>query len=604
MADLKGHYLTGERVERRLAAVLAADVAGYSRLMGTDEEGTLARLKAVRKALVDPAIASHRGQIVKTTGDGMLIEFASAVDAVRSAVEVQRAMIDQNASVPQGQRIEFRIGIHVGDIIIDENDIFGDGVNIAARLEGIAEPGEVCISDDAQRQVRGKVDIAFEDMGSQALKNIAEPMQAWRVRLTGETPSPIPSASPANEPQALPLPDKPSIAVLPFQNMSGDPEQEYFADGMVEDIITALSRFKSLFVIARNSSFTYKGKPVDIKQVGRELGVRYVLEGSVRKAGNRVRITGQLLDASSGAHIWADRFDGALEEVFDLQDSVTTSVVGAIFPKVRQAEYERIRQKPTESFDAYDLYLQGSMTMSQGTAEAIDGALQLFYRAIELDPAFAAPYGHAALCYLYRRGKARVLDPDREIAETERLARRGVELGRDDASVLCLAGVALAYVVGELEEGAAIIDRSLALNPNLNWAWTNSGWLRIWLGEPKVAIDHLARSIRLSPLDSSIHEVHTAQAHAHFFLGQYDEASACAAKALSERKNSVSAWHMATVSHAMAGRIEAARTACTRLRQFDPALRISNLAKVLGPYRRPEDRVRYAEGLRRAGLPE
>ena len=291
--------MTGERVERRLAAVLAADVAGYSRLMGADEEGTLARLKAVRKTLVDPTIASNRGRIVKTTGDGILVEFASAVDAARSAVAVQRAVAEQNADVPQDARIEFRIGIHVGDIIIDDNDIFGDGVNIAARLEGIAEPGGVCISNDAYRQVRGKVEIVCDDMGPQPLKNIAEPMQAWRVRLTGQTPSAVNSGSAVSQPRVLPLPDKPSIAVLPFENMSGDPEQDYFADGMVEDIITALSRFKALFVIARNSSFTYKGRAVDVKQVGRELGVRYVLEGSVRKAANRVRITGQLVDIAT-----------------------------------------------------------------------------------------------------------------------------------------------------------------------------------------------------------------------------------------------------------------------------------------------------------------
>ena len=285
--------MTGERVERRLAAVLAADVAGYSRQMGIDEEGTLARLKAVRKTLIDPTIAAHRGRIVKTTGDGMLVEFASAVDAVRGAVEIQNSIANRNASVPQDQRLEFRIGIHVGDIIADDNDIFGDGVNVAARLESIAEPGGVCMSNDAYRQVRGKVEIVCDDMGPQRLKNIAEPMQAWRVRLLGQIQSGVGSAT--DEPKALPLPDKPSIAVLPFQNMSGDPEQEYFADGIVEDIITALSRFKSLFVIARNSSFTYKGNAIDIKQVGRELGVRYVLEGSVRKAGGRVRITGQLI---------------------------------------------------------------------------------------------------------------------------------------------------------------------------------------------------------------------------------------------------------------------------------------------------------------------
>jgi adenylate cyclase len=307
-------------VERRLAAVLAADVAGYSRLMGTNEEGTLARLKAVRKALVDPTIAAHRGRIVKTTGDGKLVEFGSAVDAVRGAVEVQRGMAEQNASVPQDQRIEFRIGIHVGDIIIDDNDIFGDGVNVAARLEGIAEPGGICMSNDAYRQVRGKVDIICDDMGAQYLKNIAEPMQAWRVRLTGQTPSAGQSGSSLSEPQALPLPDKLSIAVLPFQNMSGDPEQEYFADGMVEEIITALSRFKSLFVIARNSSFTFKGRAVDIKEVGRGLGVRYVLEGSVRKGPGKVRITGQLIDAATGAHLWADRLERDLTDVFALLD--------------------------------------------------------------------------------------------------------------------------------------------------------------------------------------------------------------------------------------------------------------------------------------------
>ena len=313
-------------MERRLTAVLAADVAGYSRLMGRDEEGTLAKLKSFRKALVDPAIAEHRGHIVKTTGDGMLAEFASAVDAARCAIEVQRGMAERNAGVPRELRIEFRIGIHVGDIIIDENDIFGDGVNIAARLEAIAQSGGICISDDAHRHIRGKVDSVFDDMGPQVLKNIAEPMRAWRMQIGNAAAST--SDVSAGSSQPLALPDKPSIAVLPFQNLSGDPEQEYFADGMVEDIITALSHFKSLFVIARNSSFTYRGNAVDVKQVGRELGVRYVLEGSVRKVGSRVRITGQLIEAATGGHLWADKFDGALEDVFGLQDQITTSVVG------------------------------------------------------------------------------------------------------------------------------------------------------------------------------------------------------------------------------------------------------------------------------------
>jgi len=389
-------------VERRLAAVLAADVAGYSRLIGADEEGTLARLKAVRKAIVNPAIASHRGHIVKTTGDGILVEFASAVDAVRSAVEIQRRMAKQNAAVPPDQRIEFRIGIHVGDVIFDDNDIFGDGVNIAARLERIAEPGGVCMSDDAYRQVRGKVEITCGDMGQQSLKNIAEPMRAWRVRLTGQTPSAVKSSSALSQPRVLPLPDKPSIAVLPFQNMSGDPEQEYFADGIAEDIITALSHFKALFVIARNSSFTYKGRAVDVKQVGRELGVGYVLEGSVRKAANRVRITGQLVDTATGAHLWADRFDGGLGDIFDLQDQVTESVVGAIAPAVEKAEIERAKRKPTESLDAYDYYLRGLARARHWLKEANSEALQMFYKAIELDPDFASTHGMAAWCHAQR----------------------------------------------------------------------------------------------------------------------------------------------------------------------------------------------------------
>jgi adenylate cyclase len=351
------------RVERRLAAILAADVAGYSRLMGVDEEGVLARLKAVRKSLVDPTIAAHRGRIVKTTGDGMLVEFASAVDAARCAIDVQRGLAEQNATLPEVSRLEYRIGIHVGDIIVDENDIFGDGVNIAARLEGVAEPGGVCISDDAQRQIRGKVDTAFEDMGPQNLKNIAEPMRAWRLRMNASGSAPAPIEPPVDSTQAPALPHKPSIAVLPFENMSGDPEQEYFADGMVEEIITALSQFKSLFVIAPNSSFTYKGQAVDVKRVGRELGVRYVLEGSVRKAGARVRITGQLVDAVTGAHLWADKYDGALDDIFELQDNVTSSVVGIVAPTIEQTEIERAKQKPTDRLDCYDLYLRGTSLM-------------------------------------------------------------------------------------------------------------------------------------------------------------------------------------------------------------------------------------------------
>src|SRR5882724_8038291 len=339
------------RVERRLAAILAADVASYSRLIEADEEGTLGRLKALRAEIIDPKIAGHHGRIVKTTGDGLLVEFASVVDALRCAAEVQTALAESNAPLPQDRRIEFRIGIHQGDIVVEHEDIFGDGVNVAARLEGLAEPGGICVSARVQEDSAGRLDLAFEDIGEQALKNISRPVRVFRVVAAAASASMRASSS-------APLPDKPSIAVLPFANMSGDPEQEYFVDGMVEEIITALSRIRWLFVIARNSSFTYKGQATDVKQVGRELGVRYVLEGSVRKGGTRVRITGQLIDATSGAHLWADRFDGSLDDVFDLQDKVASSVAGVIEPALQAAETARAAARPTNDLTAYDLYLR------------------------------------------------------------------------------------------------------------------------------------------------------------------------------------------------------------------------------------------------------
>jgi TolB-like protein/class 3 adenylate cyclase len=593
-------------MERRLAAVLAADVAGYSRLMGADEEGTLTRLKAVRKGLVDPTIATHRGRIVKTTGDGMLVEFASAVDAVRSAIELQRGMAEKNAPVPQDTRIEFRIGIHVGDIIIDDNDIFGDGVNIAARLEAIAEPGGVCMSNDAYRQVRGKVEIVCDDMGPQPFKNIAEPIQAWQVRLTGQAASAVQSGSTASEHQPLPLPDKPSIAVLPFTNMSGDPEQEYFADGMVEDIITALSHFKALFVIARNSSFTYKGRAVDVKQIGRELGVRYVLEGSVRKAANRVRITGQLVDTATGAHLWADRFDGGLSDVFDLQDQVTESVVGAIAPAVEKAEIERAKRKPTESLDAYALYLRGLAKLYQFTdRQASHGeALRLFNSAIEHDADFAPAYGRAASCYALGKLEGWISVTANEIAEITRLARRAIELGKDDAIALATSGWALGYVARDLEAAAALIDRALVLNSNLAEAWFYGGTVKNWLGEPESAIERYARAMRLSPIDPWAAAMRAGTANAHFFLSRYDEAASWATMALQENPDLQPGLRIGAASNAMAGRLEQAQKAVARLQQLNPALRVSSLKDVLGPYRHAEDISRYEEGLRRAGLPE
>jgi TolB-like protein/Tfp pilus assembly protein PilF len=583
-----------DRAERRLAAILAADVAGYSRLMGADEEGTLAQLKAHRRELLDPKISEHRGRIVKTTGDGMLVEFASVVDALRCAVDIQRGMAKRNAELPQGKRIEFRVGINVGDIILDGDDIYGDGVNVAARLEGLAEPGGICVSARVQEDARGKLDLAFEDMGEQQLKNIDRPVHAYRAKLNGVRTGPR---------ATLPLPDKPSIAVLPFQNMSGDPEQDYFADGVVDDIITALSRFKQLFVIARNSSFTYKGRTVDVKQVGRELGVRYVLEGSVRKATNRVRITGQLVDASTSAHLWAERFDGGLEDIFDLQDRVTVSVVSAIAPKMEQAEIARTKHKPTERLDAYDYFLRGMASLYQETRDSNSEALRLYYKAIELDPDFALAHGWAAMCYTRRKANGWTTDRAHEIAETTRLVRRALALGRDDAVALATGGFALAHIVGDAEGGSTFVDRALALNPNLAVAWYSSGWVRNWLGQLDLAIEHFARAMRLSPLDPVISLMQVGTAHAHFFANRYREASVWAEMVLREQGYLHAALRIATASAALAGRVEEARKLCTRLQQLDPALRVSNLRDVLGPYK-PEAIAKYEEGLRTADLPE
>ena len=600
--QIKGYSLTSERVERRLAAVLAADVAGYSRLMGYDEEGTLARLKAVRKELVDPTIAKHRGRIVKTTGDGMLTEFASAVDAVRGAVEVQRGMAEQNASVPQDQRIEFRIGIHVGDIIIDDNDIFGEGVNIAARLEGIAEPGGVCMSNDAYRQVRGKVEIVCDDMGPQPLKNIAEPMQAWRVRLTDRSPSAGQSGSTVSEPLPLPLPlpDKPSIAVLPFQNMSGDAEQGYFADGMVEDIITALSRFKSLFVIARNSSFTYKGKAVDIKQVGRELGVRYVLEGSVRKASGKVRITGQLIEASTGAHLWADKIDGSLEDIFELQDQVTSSVVAAIAPKLDQAEIHRANRKPLLNLDAYDCILRGIDSASfVGDREKNEEAQRFFYRAIELDPQSASAYGWASQRYFVRKMNGWIVE--RDFAEARRLAECAVRFGQDDALALAQAGWVLSFLFFEHENASTLIDSAIGINPNLAYAWRARAFISIYLGEHERALDEVDRTIRLNPVDPQNYNTENARGFALLFLGKYDEACYWAARTLTRQPKHAAALRIACVGRALSGKLDQAHEMMRRLHEIDNVMRLSNV-KEFAPFRRQEDVTRFVEGLRLAGL--
>jgi TolB-like protein/class 3 adenylate cyclase len=573
-------------------AILAADVAGYSRLVGVDEEGTLAQWKTHWRELIEPKINQHHGRIIRITGDGLLAEFTSVIAAVRCAVEVQRAMGERNAEVPQEKRIEFRMGLNVGDIIIDGSDVWGNGVNVAARLEALAEPGGICVSGRVQEDVHGRLDVAFEDTGERPLKNVARPVRVYRVRLNGISAKP-----------GLPLPDKPSIAVLPFNNMSGDPEQEYFADGIVEEIITALSRMRWLFVIARNSSFTYKGRAVDVKQVGRELGVRYVLEGGVREAANRVRITAQLIDALTGAHLWADCFESVLGDIFSLQDQVTVSVMGAIAPKLEEAEIERAKHKPTESLDAYDYYLRGTASLHRGTRDANSEALQLFYKAIELDPDFASAHGQAAWCYGRRKANGWTTDRLKETSETARLARRAVDLGKEDAVALYTGGFALAFVVGDLDDGAACIDRALALNPNLAAAWSVSGRVRIYLGEHEVALEHLVHSMRLSPRDQLMFLTQNGIAFVHLFAGRYDEASSWAEKALRENPNYYPALRVLAASNALGGRLEEAQKVMARLRSAHPTLRVSDL-RDLPPLRRPEDAARYVEGMRKAGLPE
>lgn len=588
---------------RKLAAILAADVVGFSRLAGSDEDRTLARLRALRSDLIDPTIAVHNGRVVKRTGDGALVEFRSVVDAVRCAVEVQNAMVERNAGLPPERRIEFRIGIHLGDVVEEsDGDLMGDGVNIAARLEGVAEPGTICLSEDAFRQVRSRLDMAIDDLGETCLKNIVEPMRVYalRVGIAAQVEQRYASQRATTTPPTLP--DKPSIAVVPFVNMSGDPDQEYFADGVVEDIITALSRFRQLFVIARNSSFAYKGRSVDVKQIGRELGVRYLLEGSVRKAGERVRITGQLVETENGSHLWADRFDGRTEDIFDLQDQITVSVVSAVAPRLEQAEVERAKRKPTESLDAYDHFLRGMAAFHRFERTANRQALESFSRAFELDPDFGAAYGMAARCYAQRKGFGWLDDPEAESADARRLARLAAGTGRDDAVALGAAGFTL-IMFGDTENGAALIDKAVVLNPNLAWARHIDGFAKAICGDPDGAVEEASLAMRLSPQDTQTFAMQGVVALGHFLARRDEEAYALAVVSMHELPNFPLASGVAAASAALSGRDAEAALAMDRLRGQDPALRLSNLSNWFA-FRRPEDLARWSEGLRKAGLPE
>ena len=577
------------RVERRLAAVLAADVAGYSRLMGTDEVGTLEALKAIRREIIDPANAEHKGRIVKTTGDGLLVEFASAVDSVTCAMTVQGEMAGRDGP------IAFRIGINIGDIISEENDIFGDGVNVAARVENECQPGGVCLSGSAFEQVRGKTKFEFDDLGERALKNIDRV-----VRLYGARFGSAPKATTVDSNRGLPLPDKPSIAVLPFQNMSGDPEQEYFADGMVEDIITALSRFKWLFVIARNSTFTYKGRSVDVRQVGRELGVRYVLEGSVRRANDRVRITAQLIDAETRAHIWAERYDRAVDDIFALQDEITVSTVAAIEPSLRQAEIERSKRKRPENLDAYDLVMRATPLVDTGMPEGASHAVQLLERAVSLEPNYALAHGQAAFCneILYLRAGRR--EENRTAAI--RHAHTAVALGPDDAPALVYAAIAIGLVEHDRRLAQETFEAALQISPSAAWAYSWGALILGWGGEAEQAIEWGERGIRLSPLDPWI----TAALHGicmgHFLRGRYEDAAAAAQRAI-RSKPGFSVSHMfLAASLAKLGRLEEAHAAAERVMQLQPNFSSHGQCSAIGCV--PVLATPLIDAMRAAGLPE
>jgi adenylate cyclase len=603
-----------ERVERRLAAILAADVAGYSRLIGAAEEGTLARLRAIRRELADPKIAEHKGRIVKTTGDGLLVEFASVVDALRCAVEVQQAMAARNAGAEPANRIDFRIGIHQGDIVVEDGDILGDGVNIAARLEALADPGGICVSARVQEDAAGRLDLAFEDLGEPELKNIARPVRVYRVTLThpaADAPG-SPLSRNAGEgaerrrreageglSAALALPDKPSIAVLPFANMSSDPEQEFFADGIAEDVITALSRYPSLFVIARNSCFTYKGRAVDVKQIGRELVVRYILEGSLRKSGNRIRVTAQLVEAETGNHLWAERYDRDLADIFAVQDEITEAVTIAIAPAVAQAEQQRAMRKPPGSLDAWAAYQRGRWHFSK--MEPVDNALaeEFFQRAIDLDPNFAGAY--CGLAFAQHTG-ARLFQT-RSLTEAqhsaEALARRAVTLDSGDAEARACLSQVLA-VSGDSEGALAEAQRALEMSPNLAGAHVALGRVLIWGGRPKDGLAAIRTSIRLNPHDPGMAALLNLIGVGLYLCREYEAAVEAERRTIRSYPDFPIPFRWLAAALGQLGRTEEAKEALAKAIAILPGSFDMHVHQRL-PWVRPEDHAHMVEGLRKAG---
>ena len=585
-------------VSRRLIAVFAADVEGYSRLMGADEVGTLKGLTE-RRAILDRIIGDHRGRIANTAGDSVLAEFGSAVDAVQCAVKAQTALAEANSSLAPDHRIHFRIGIHIGDVMVRAGDLFGDGVNIAARLQTLANPGAVCISGATYDQVRKVLPMTFVDLGGQRVKNIQEPVRAYQVGVQSETREAAPARVAETE-SPPPLPDKPSIAVLPFQNMSGDPEQEYFADGMVEEITTALSRFKWLFVIARNSSFTYKGKAVNVKQVGHELGVRYVLEGSVRKASGKVRITGQLIDTVTGAHMWAERFERDLTDIFALQDEVAVAVVSAIQPKLVQTEIAMASRRRPENLTAYDFYLRALQHFYLTTREGIAEGIRLAHRALELDPRFGLVAALAGALHLNNVLWGYAIHPQFDRKEAIRLFRLALSIDDGDPDTLALAAFISAFIVGDPESEIEMADRAVALNPNSFQAWNGRGWVYKIAGLPEEAVESFEHAVRMSPVDPRLYRTFLGMGMAFIELGRFDEAIVAGRKAQRRNASFSPAYRCLASAFAHLGRDTEAREAAARVLETDPAFTISSWIARGGQ----SNSKLQIEGLRKAGLPE
>jgi adenylate cyclase len=590
---------------RRLSAILAADVAGYSRLMHNDEEATHAKLTALLTDAVAPAIAEHGGRIVKNTGDGFLADFPSAVEAVRAAVQFQTRIDELTISDVQDKRIAFRVGINIGDVIVESHDIFGDGVNVAVRIEGVAAPGGMCISSSAYDQVRGKIDAVFEDMGPQALKNIAEPIRVWRVKLGSTTRSVAPTAVPAWTSRPLALPDKPSIAVLPFENMTRKPDQQYFADGVTEDIITELSRFSELFVIARNSSFQFKGKACDLRQVGLELGVRYVLEGSIRRDGNRIRITAQLIDAETGAHRWAERYDRKLEDVFSIQDEVARTIATILVAHVSKAEAERSLLKPPAAWKAYDHYMRASSAwaalVSSWKIEDLNETRRCLADALAIDPQYAR-----ALTLLASTHRVAWLNPLNDEYLSPPALDRAIQLVRlaiEFDPQLPDAYAELGYTIvrkREFDAAAAAAERAIALNPN--FADYRVALVFFAMGEHAKAIEIAKAQIRLDPFHPYFAPLMAGEAF--YMLGQYHEALHLLREAIGRTLNHQygHAWLAAT--YAQLGQLASARAEAAEVLRINPKYTISETHRRISVFKRTEDTEHLVDGLRKAGLPE